>query len=274
MPKNNHPANYAVTIADDEQRTYYFNDREDWESFIRSLLVGEDESRDFSTDFKVYQKSKSAWWEWQEKDFDPYDLFESIDETDFPLAHGQLLGNYSDEIDHKILWNVAQGQEGAINLIPNALTRSRVRNTYKALLAANAWGEGEEAEATQTITVEAEIISSEFDIKDLDSQATSGNYNQQEFLMNREDMIKDGDLLEQRIIKQFSLNHVEAYYVFNCEEGDLEGRLNEVLSLRDPQEVDKDEFDFELPNNFSTSNFGFGELNGLDEISNIFAQYE
>ncbi len=140
MPKIKHPAPFAITIARDEDRTHYFDDRSSFDDFVRGLLVGEDELREFSTDFKLYSKVGS---EWVEVDFDPYDYFQDIDDTLYPLAHGQLLGNYSGEIDHKILWNIAQGSEQAIDLILSASTRARVRNTYKTLHELGAWASDE-----------------------------------------------------------------------------------------------------------------------------------
>lgn len=141
MPKNNHPAKMAITIAGDKDRTHYFDDRSSFDDFVRGLLVGEDELREFSTDFKLYSKVGG---EWVEQDFDPYDYFDDIDDTDYPLAHGQLLANYGTKIDHKILWNLAQGNDDAIVLISDASLREQVRNTYKTLHEAGAWASDEE----------------------------------------------------------------------------------------------------------------------------------
>ncbi|KAB8313968.1 hypothetical protein SD81_040270 [Tolypothrix campylonemoides VB511288] len=51
--------------------------------------------------------------------------------------------------------------------------------------------------------------------------------------MNRQEMIRYGDLLEQGLIKQYQLNKIEAFYLFNSKEGDINERLNEILLLRD-----------------------------------------
>ncbi len=141
MPKINHPAPLAITIAGDEDRTHYFDDREEFDDFVRGLLVGEDELREFSTDFKLYSKVGG---EWVEQDLDPYNYFTDIDDTLYPLAHGQLLANYGQWVNHKTLWDIAQGNEKAIALIDDAFTRDQVETTFKRLSEVGAWASDEE----------------------------------------------------------------------------------------------------------------------------------
>lgn len=84
---------------------------------------------------------------------------------------------------------------------------------------------------------------------------------------NREDMIRYGDLLEQRLIQQHRLNKIEVFYIFNGQEGDIDDRLNEVLDLRDEAaaKVEGDEEDNfhwlteedELIAQYGLSNFDF-----------------
>ena len=73
--------------------------------------------------------------------------------------------------------------------------------------------------------------------------------------MNRQDMIRYGDLLEQRLIKQYQLNKVEAFYLFNSKEGDINERLDEILSLRDESKKLDDETDDGFT--WLTENFDF-----------------
>ncbi|MCP6759896.1 MAG: hypothetical protein NHB32_14285 [Fischerella sp. CENA71] len=180
MPKNNHPAKLAITIAGSEDRTYYFDDRSEFDDFVRGLLISTDDGREFATDFKLYTKAKDAWCEglprnfrgqaseknnsplplnkqetslppkvgdnageWQEFELNPYDYFTDIDDTDYPLAHGQLLANYSQCVNHKTLWDIAQGNSKAIALIDDAFTRSRVETTFKRLSELGAWASDE-----------------------------------------------------------------------------------------------------------------------------------
>lgn len=65
--------------------------------------------------------------------------------------------------------------------------------------------------------------------------------------MNREDLIRHGDALEQDIIEIASLNKIEAFYVFNSDERTLRERLNEVFELRGepyhfPDDSEEEEF--------------------------------
>ena len=61
--------------------------------------------------------------------------------------------------------------------------------------------------------------------------------------MDRQDMIRYEDLLEQRLIKQYQLNKIEAFYLFNSKERDINQRLDEILSLRDESNKLDDETD-------------------------------
>ncbi len=142
MPKNNHPAKLAITIAGDEDRTHYFDDRSEFDDFVRGLLVGEDELREFSTDFKLYSKAGS---EWVEVDFDPYNYFTDIDDTPYPLAHGQFLAHFGGaDIDPKILWDIAQGCEKVIPFATESKsTQYLLQEKFQNLKDVGAWASDE-----------------------------------------------------------------------------------------------------------------------------------
>lgn len=156
MPKINHPAPFAITIAGDEDRTHYFDDREEFDDFVRGLLVGEDELREFSTDFKLYKKAPNAWWEWHEFELNPYDYFR-VEDTDYPVAHGQLLAKYGQWVNHKILWDVAQGRYESIELIEDESIRAMVANTFRTLEEAGVWDEPE-LDFDDELTEEDELV--------------------------------------------------------------------------------------------------------------------
>ncbi|TBR56561.1 hypothetical protein B4U84_29270 [Westiellopsis prolifica IICB1] len=160
MPKNNHPAAFAITIAGSEDRTHYFDDRSEFDDFVRGLLVGEDEGRKTPTDFKLYRKATDAWWEWEEQNFDPYDYFKDIDDTPYPLAHGQFLAHFGGgDIDPKILWDIAQGCEKVIPFATESKsTQYLLQEKFQNLKDVGAWARDDEDPAFSEYEVDTALV--------------------------------------------------------------------------------------------------------------------
>ena len=124
---NNHPE-----LSD--LRTYHFQDESDIDSFAQGLLC------EGITEFSIYHNDAG---EWVEQETNPYDFFTTIDETDFPIAHGQLLPNLAEEVSPDIIWSLAQGNKDALSLIDNQQSREKAERIFESLSEAGAWDEPE-----------------------------------------------------------------------------------------------------------------------------------
>ncbi|AFZ04626.1 hypothetical protein [Calothrix sp. PCC 6303] len=124
---NNHPE-----LSD--LRTYHFDDETDVESFAQSLLC------EGITEFSLYHNDGG---EWAEQETNPYDFFTTIDDTPFPLAHGQLLPNLSGDVSPEIIWSLAQGNKDALSSIDNEPVREKAERIFDCLTLSGAWDEPE-----------------------------------------------------------------------------------------------------------------------------------
>ncbi|RUS92795.1 hypothetical protein DSM106972_098140 [Dulcicalothrix desertica PCC 7102] len=124
---NNHPEL-------EDLRTYHFDDESDVESFAQGLLC------EGITEFSLYHKDGE---EWVEQETNPYDFFTTIDDTPFPLAHGQLLPNLSGDVAPEIIWSLAQGDKNALNSIDNEPAREKAERIFELLTLSGAWDEPE-----------------------------------------------------------------------------------------------------------------------------------
>jgi hypothetical protein len=124
---NNHPE-----LSD--LRTYHFDDESDVESFAQSLLC------EGITEFSLYHNDGG---EWAEQETNPYDFFTTIDDTPFPLAHGQLLPNLSGDVSPEIIWSLAQGNKDALSSIDNEPVREKAERIFDCLTLSGAWDEPE-----------------------------------------------------------------------------------------------------------------------------------
>lgn len=68
-----------------------------------------------------------------------FDSFDDIDDMPFPLASGQLLGALGGEIDHDILWDLANGDFDASDLIPDLTLRAKADRIMDRLDGLKAW---------------------------------------------------------------------------------------------------------------------------------------
>jgi hypothetical protein len=75
---------------------------------------------------------------------DPYEAIGSIDNTDFPLAHGQLLPHLSGKLPPEHIFRLGQGDWDAIAEIEDCQTRDYVWNKMQGLHELNAWNKPEE----------------------------------------------------------------------------------------------------------------------------------
>lgn len=130
--------NWRVKVNDRPElsyiRTYHFDDESDVESFAQGLLC------EGITEFSLYHKDNE---EWVEQETNPYDFFTTIDDTPFPLAHGQLLPNLSGDVPPEIIWSLAQGNKDALGLIDNEPAREKAERIFDSLSSTGAWDEAE-----------------------------------------------------------------------------------------------------------------------------------
>jgi hypothetical protein len=124
---NNHPE-----LSD--LPTYHFDNESDVESFAQSLLC------EGITEFSLYHNNGG---EWAEQETNPYDFFTTIDDTPFPLAHGQLLPNLSGDVSPEIIWSLAQGNKDALSSIDNEPVREKAERIFDCLTLSGAWDEPE-----------------------------------------------------------------------------------------------------------------------------------
>jgi hypothetical protein len=78
-------------------------------------------------------------WDWYAGHETPYDACDSIDDTPYPLAHGQLLGNLAGDVPADIIWRLGQGERDALTLIDDEDTQSRAEVLVERLAAVGIW---------------------------------------------------------------------------------------------------------------------------------------
>jgi hypothetical protein len=72
----------------------------------------------------------------------PYDELETIDNTEYPLAHGQLLPHLSGKLPPDLIYQLGQGDFEALQYIDDSETLNWAWNRMQSLGEAGAWGEG------------------------------------------------------------------------------------------------------------------------------------
>lgn len=136
MTSNN--PDWRITVNNNPEledlRTYHFDDEIDVESFATGLLC------EGVTEFSLYYNDGG---EWVEQETNPYDFFTTIDDTPFPLAHGQLLPNLSGDVAPEIIWSLAQGNKDALDSIDNEPAREKAERIFELLTLSGAWDEPE-----------------------------------------------------------------------------------------------------------------------------------
>lgn len=136
MTTNNH--NWRIKVNNHPElsdlRTYYFDDQSDIDSFAQGLLC------EGITEFSLYHNDGE---EWVEQETNPYDFFTTIDDTPFPLAHGQLLPNLEGDVSPEIIWSLAHGNKDALDSIDNESVREKAERIFESLSEVGAWDEPE-----------------------------------------------------------------------------------------------------------------------------------
>ena len=75
------------------------------------------------------------------EDVNPYDNFPTIDDTEYPLGHGQLLPHLSGKVTPDIIFQLGQGNLDALESIEDDDTRTWAQNRMQQLGEAGAWGQ-------------------------------------------------------------------------------------------------------------------------------------
>ena len=102
-------------------------------------------------------------------DSNPYDDFETIDDTQFPLAHGQLLPHLSDKVHPHVIFELGQGNIEFCQYIEDSATRDWAWNQVHSLGEAGAFGDNWGAEIDFPELDSPELDSPELDSPELDS---------------------------------------------------------------------------------------------------------
>ncbi len=71
----------------------------------------------------------------------PYDELETIDHTEYPLAHSQLLPHLSGKLPPDLIYQLGQGNFEALQYIDDSETLDWAWNRMQQLGEAGAWGE-------------------------------------------------------------------------------------------------------------------------------------
>ncbi len=130
MLYKNSPAKYAIETSITD---HYFSDERELEDFAKGMLVGG------HTTFSLYHFENG---EWVEQDWCPYDFYADIDDTPYPVAHGQFLAALEvDKVDSKIIWRLGQGEREALNAIDDDANSFAAHNIFKRLEEVGAWDE-------------------------------------------------------------------------------------------------------------------------------------
>lgn len=80
------------------------------------------------------------------KDFNPYDDFQTIDDTDYPLAHGQLLPHLAGKVAPDVIFQLGQGNFDALESIEDETTRTWASRRIEELDNAGAWNKNWQSE--------------------------------------------------------------------------------------------------------------------------------
>ncbi len=128
MLYKNHPSLYAIET---ELTDHYFADEQELEDFAKGMLVGG------HTEFKLYYFEDG---DWIEQDWCPYDFYASVDETPYPVAHGQFLAALRDKVDAPLIWLLGQGEKEALDSVNDA-NHSLAVSLFNRLEGAGAWDE-------------------------------------------------------------------------------------------------------------------------------------
>jgi hypothetical protein len=81
------------------------------------------------------------------EDINPYDHYLTIDDTEYPLAHGQLLPHLAGEVTPDVIFQLGQGNLDALENIEDDDTRTWAQNRMQQLGNSGAWGEDWGAES-------------------------------------------------------------------------------------------------------------------------------
>ncbi len=73
--------------------------------------------------------------------FNPYDNYLTIDDTEYPLAHGQLLPHLSGKVTPDVIFQLGQGNFDALENIEDDSIRNWASSRMEVLGTAGAWGE-------------------------------------------------------------------------------------------------------------------------------------
>ncbi|MBR8840292.1 MAG: hypothetical protein DSM106950_41455 [Stigonema ocellatum SAG 48.90 = DSM 106950] len=82
-------------------------------------------------------------------DSDPYENFQTIDETPYPLSHGQFLGNLAGDVDFETIWKLGQGDNSALEEIDYDLqVKQKAKDIFEHLSEMDYWTEWDKKNAS------------------------------------------------------------------------------------------------------------------------------
>lgn len=141
------PFEWRVIVADDDSTEYYFDQVEDLDNYCKELLIANKEfsfyhlEPDDSEEMKGVVIGES---DYKKQEINPYELFTDIDDTPYPVPHGQFLGNFSGELSVMQIWRLSQGNETVIEDIEDLDLREKATRIFESLENIGAWDEKEE----------------------------------------------------------------------------------------------------------------------------------
>jgi hypothetical protein len=98
------------------------------------------EAINFSEIVPVYAQD-ATWSLYGYGESNPYDEIETIDDTEYPLAHGQLLPHLSGKLPPDLIYQLGQGDFEALQYIDDSETLNWAWNRMQQLGEAGAWGD-------------------------------------------------------------------------------------------------------------------------------------
>lgn len=138
------PFEWKISINFDE---YYFDSKEDLDNCCRELFIANKTFELYHLEYDEDQENKGIEInssDYKLQNLDPYDLFDTIDDTPYPTAHGQFLPHFSGLLTPMQIWQLSQGNEGVIEEIEDESLREKATSIFERLESIGVWKEQEQ----------------------------------------------------------------------------------------------------------------------------------